>query len=73
MWVVIVDFPPVDSARVLPHTTQVILRLALPKIICSFSQSLHFTRRNLLFGLWMYLFTFYNSLNSNFFARKQGL
>lgn len=50
MCVVMVDFPPVGSARTLPQTLQTTLRLALPKMICSFSQLLHLTRRNLLFG-----------------------
>ena len=69
MCVVIVDLPPVDSARVLPQTRHVTLVLALPKITCSFSQSLHLTRKNLLFGFAIYT----HSANSNFFALKQGL
>lgn len=53
MWVVMLDLPPVHSDKVLPQTLQRTFRLALPKIICSFSQSLHFTRKNLLLGLFV--------------------
>lgn len=69
MCVVIVDLPPVGSARVLPQTRHVTLVLALPKITCSFSQSLHLTRKNLLFGFDID----HHSANSNFFALKHGL
>lgn len=51
MWVVMLDLPPVHSERVLPQLLQTTFLLALPKMTCSFSQSLHFTRKNLLLGL----------------------
>src|SRR3990170_6767374 len=42
--------PPVGSDNVLPHTRHLTDVLAHPKITCSFSQSLHLTFKNLLFG-----------------------
>ena len=52
-------FPPVGVASLLPQIWHRTVVLALSKRTCSFSQSLHRTLMNLLFGWSIGLFTFY--------------
>ena len=52
-------FPPFGIASLLPQMWQRTVLLALSNRTCSFSQSLHRTLMNLLFGWPIYLFTFY--------------
>ena len=55
----ILAFPPFGVASLLPQMWQRTVVLALSNSTCSFSQSLHRTLMNLLFGWPMCLFTFY--------------
>jgi len=49
-------FPLVGSASVRPQIKQLTCVLALPTIVCSFSQAVHFTLMNLLFGSFIICF-----------------
>lgn len=60
-------FPPVGSVRTRPQTVHSTTEVALSKMSCSFSQSGHFTFRNLL-RFSRFAFTIFQSLRKFEFA-----